>query len=337
MNVRASCCTCIQRLVCDCRACHSATPLVTLNKRCYLSQLLAAGTVLLNEVAPRVHNSGHLTIEACHVSQFEQHVRAVLGMPLRGSEMRVVAAAMINILGGSDDGADVAALCARALSTRAASLHWYGKAEARRGRKLGHITVTGMSPMDVAAAVDAVTGARCDAAHVHTPLVGVIMGSDSDLPTMAAAAQILADFGVPFEVTIVSAHRTPRRLVDYATTARTRGLRVIIAAAGGAAHLPGMVAALTPLPVVGVPIPLHQLDGMDSLLSIVQMPRGVPVATVAIGNATNGALLAVRILGASIPSLLDTMEEYQRVMESGVLDKVADMDSRGWRAFLATR
>jgi phosphoribosylaminoimidazole carboxylase len=190
--------------------------------------------------------------------------------------------------------------------------------------------------MEVAALVERLLAgeASTPALHAHAPLVGVIMGSDSDLPTMAVAGTLLRDFGVPFEVTIVSAHRTPRRLYEYASSARARGLRVLIAAAGGAAHLPGMAAALTPLPVIGVPVPLKQLDGVDSLYSIVQMPRGVPVATVAIGNATNAALLAVRMLGASMPHLLDAMERYQRDMEAGVLDKVEDMARRGWEAFL---
>ncbi len=129
-------------------------------------------------------------------------------------------------------------------------------------------------------------------------LVGVVMGSDSDWPVMSAAAQVLAEFEVSHEVDVVSAHRMPRAMIEYGATAAERGLRVLIAGAGGAAHLPGMLAAVTPLPVVGVPVPLKVLDGMDSLLSIVQMPAGVPVATVAVGNARNAGLLAVRILGA---------------------------------------
>ena len=130
------------------------------------------------------------------------------------------------------------------------------------------------------------------------PLVGVIMGSDSDWPVMRAAAEALAEFEVPYEVSVVSAHRTPQRMLDYATSAADRGLRVVVAGAGGAAHLPGMVAAATPLPVIGVPVPLAHLDGLDSLLSIVQMPAGVPVATVSVGGARNAGLLAVRVLAA---------------------------------------
>ncbi|WP_225753629.1 5-(carboxyamino)imidazole ribonucleotide mutase [Actinotalea sp. Marseille-Q4924] len=135
------------------------------------------------------------------------------------------------------------------------------------------------------------------------PLVGVVMGSDSDWPVMEAAAQALEEFAVPHEVDVVSAHRMPQDMVDYGRTAVSRGLRVLVAGAGGAAHLPGMLAAVTPLPVIGVPVPLAHLDGMDSLLSIVQMPAGVPVATVSVGGARNAGLLAVRILAASDAAL----------------------------------
>src|ERR1700745_1695018 len=145
-----------------------------------------------------------------------------------------------------------------------------------------------------------------------TPVVGIIMGSDSDWPTMEAAALALAEFEVPFEVGVVSAHRTVRKMVDYAESAADRGIRAIIAGAGGSAHLPGMVAALTPLPVIGVPVPLKHLDGMDSLLSIVQMPAGVPVATVSVAGARNAGLLAVRILAASDEALRARMGEFQK-------------------------
>ncbi|MFD6451426.1 5-(carboxyamino)imidazole ribonucleotide mutase [Nocardia sp. NPDC060220] len=153
------------------------------------------------------------------------------------------------------------------------------------------------------------------------PQVGLIMGSDSDWPTMEAAADALAEFGIRFEVGVVSAHRTPQRMLDYAREAAGRGLKVIIAGAGGAAHLPGMVASATPLPVIGVPVPLKYLDGMDSLLSIVQMPAGVPVATVSIGGARNAGLLAARILGTSDDSLRTRMEQFQAGLEKMVLDK----------------
>jgi len=153
------------------------------------------------------------------------------------------------------------------------------------------------------------------------PVVGVIMGSDSDWPVMEDAALALAEFEVPFEVGVVSAHRTPGRMLEYARGAATRGIRVIIAGAGGAAHLPGMVASATPLPVIGVPVPLAKLDGMDSLLSIVQMPAGVPVATVSIGGARNAGLLAVRILAASDTALLKKMKNFQDDLEAQVLAK----------------
>jgi len=161
----------------------------------------------------------------------------------------------------------------------------------------------------------------------------VIMGSDSDLPTMRAAAEVLTDFGVPFELTIVSAHRTPQRLYEYSATAEQRGLQVIIAGAGGAAHLPGMVAAITPLPVVGVPVKSSALSGNDSLLSIVQMPRGVPVATVAIGNAANAGLLAVRMLGIEDVGLRRKMQEFMRRQETEVLEKATKLEEVGWRDY----
>ena len=142
-------------------------------------------------------------------------------------------------------------------------------------------------------------------------LVGIVMGSDSDWPVMEAAATACSEFGVPYEADVVSAHRMPEDMVAYGRQAHERGLKVIVAGAGGAAHLPGMLAALTPLPVIGVPVPLKNLEGLDSLLSIVQMPAGVPVATVAIGNARNAGLLAVRILAAGDPSLLAAMVEFQ--------------------------
>ncbi|WKE56461.1 5-(carboxyamino)imidazole ribonucleotide mutase [Corynebacterium tuberculostearicum] len=153
------------------------------------------------------------------------------------------------------------------------------------------------------------------------PHVGIIMGSDSDWPTVEPAAQVLADFGIPFEVGVVSAHRTPEKMLAYAKEAHTRGLRAIIACAGGAAHLPGMVAAATPLPVIGIPRALKDLDGLDSLLSIVQMPSGVPVATVSIGGAKNAGLLAARILGAGDPAIQDKMVDYQKRMAEEVEQK----------------
>ena len=152
-------------------------------------------------------------------------------------------------------------------------------------------------------------------------LVAVVMGSDSDWPVMQGAAQALDEFGVPHEVRVLSAHRTPRAMLDWAEAADGRGVRAVIAGAGGAAHLPGMIASMTPLPVIGVPVPLKHLDGMDSLLSIVQMPAGVPVATVSIGGARNAGLLAVRILGACDPELLEQMRAFQARLAQTARDK----------------
>lgn len=304
------------------------------------------GSILLNEIAPRVHNSGHFTIEACNTSQFEQHIRCIVGLPLGSPAMRVGASVMINVLGTGATEADAGTtwdICQRALATPGASVHWYGKKGVALGRKVGHITLTGQWMPDVIAAAtalidgpvprDAASSSSPSWSTSRAPVVGIIMGSDSDLPCMQAAAQTLEDFGVPFELTVVSAHRTPKRLFDYATSARSRGLKVIIAAAGGAAHLPGMVAAMTPLPVIGVPVPLKHLDGVDSLYSIVQMPRGVPVATVAIGNSTNAGLLAVRMLGSFVGSIGDGMEKYQSKIEDEVLAKVETLEAAGWKNY----
>jgi len=161
-----------------------------------------------------------------------------------------------------------------------------------------------------------------------TAIVGIAMGSQSDLPVMDDAAQILRDFDIPFEIRVLSAHRTPKAMTDYAKTAHERGIKVIIAGAGGAAHLPGMIAATTPLPVIGVPVPTRNLKGMDSLLSIVQMPKGVPVASVAIGGARNAGLLAVQILAASDRALLDKMIAYKADLIALVEQMDADVQAQ---------
>ena len=155
----------------------------------------------------------------------------------------------------------------------------------------------------------------------ESPVVGIVMGSDSDWPVMEKAAIALQELEIPYEVDVVSAHRMPEDMVDYGRSAAERGLRVIVAGAGGAAHLPGMLASVTPLPVIGVPVPLAHLDGMDSLLSIVQMPSGVPVATVAVGNARNAGLLAVRILGASDADLRQRMLDFQADLRTTAQEK----------------
>ena len=169
------------------------------------------------------------------------------------------------------------------------------------------------------------------------PDVGIIMGSDSDLPVMAEAAAVLKALGVETETTIVSAHRTPARLTEYAVSARGRGLKVIVAGAGGAAHLPGMVASQTVLPVVGVPIQTKAFNGLDSLLSIVQMPGGIPVATVAVNGGKNAGLLAARILASSDLALADRLEPYARDLENEVLDKAHRLESLGPEVYLAER
>lgn len=166
------------------------------------------------------------------------------------------------------------------------------------------------------------------------PKVGIIMGSDSDLPVMKAAAEVLDEFGVDYEITIVSAHRTPERMFEYAKTAEERGIEVIIAGAGGAAHLPGMTASITTLPVIGVPVKTSTLNGLDSLLSIVQMPGGVPVATVAINNAKNAALLALSTLGIKYPEIREKLKEYRRRMREEVEEKAKRLEEIGYEEYL---
>jgi len=233
---------------------------------------------------------------------------------------------VVNVLGAPSGGIEETMKGVNAaMAMPRTSVHWYGKSY-RAGRKMGHINVTADSHAELDGPLSRLLAAESIDENVipedgrigTNPLVGVIMGSQSDLPTMSDAVKILKEFGIPHEVDIVSAHRTPEKLMSYSRSAAGRGMQVIIAGAGGAAHLPGMVAAMTPLPVVGVPIKTSTLNGQDSLLSIVQMPRGVPVATVAIGNATNAGLLAVRSLCASRPELRARMEEYQLRMKEAV-------------------
>ena len=324
----------------------------------------------MNEIAPRPHNSGHYTIEACETSQYENHLRAILSLPLGSTALKVPSAAMLNLIGHSSSMTEITNTINAGLGVPGVSVHLYGKLACRTGRKMGHITVVADSdaqlkvrlrPLleslpfsspketDLYAPLPAKPGSGFSDSN---PLVGVIMGSDSDLPVMLPAARILDKFKIPYELTIVSAHRTTDRLIDYARSASARGLRTIIAGAGGAAHLPGMVAAMTALPVIGVPVKGSTLDGVDSLHSIVQMPasgtpiicasifsytfksqRGIPVATVAINNGTNAGLLAVRILSAGIPSLIDSMEKYMKTMENEVLDKVDKLKEVGWESY----
>jgi phosphoribosylaminoimidazole carboxylase len=249
--------------------------------------------VYVNEIAPRPHNSGHYTIEACETSQYENHLRAILSLPLGSTALKVPSAAMLNLIGASNDMSEITSLATIALSVLGASVHLYGKSECRKGRKMGHITIVADSDAELRRRLQPLLDSlppdttdepnvtwppvpRPGYSHSH-PLVGVIMGSDSDLPVMLSAARILDRFRIPYELTIVSAHRTPDRLIEYARSASSRGLRAIIAGAGGAAHLPGMVAAMTALPVIGVPVKGSVLDGVDSLHSIVQMPVRIVV------------------------------------------------------------
>lgn len=260
----------------------------------------------------------------------------MVGLPLGDPSMRTPASIMYNILGEDDGEAGFKLahrLIARALCIPGASVHWYDKPEMRKQRKMGHITLVGQSMGILEQRLQCILSEQSHQVH-ETPRVAIIMGSDTDLPVMKDAAKILDLFGVTHEVKIVSAHRTPEMMYTYATSAHSRGVQVIIAGAGGAAHLPGMVASLTPLPVIGVPVRATRLDGVDSLLSIVQMPRGVPVATVAINNATNAALLAVRMLGISDTDLVSRMRQYQEDMRDENLNKGEKLETEGWESYL---
>lgn len=293
--------------------------------------------ILLNEVAPRPHNSGHQTIESCYTSQYEQHLRAILGIPLGDPSMKTPAALMYNILGEDEGEAGFLLahqLIGRALNIPGASVHWYAKPEMRKQRKMGHITIVGPSKMSVKSRLDKLLQSDTYDPKKASPRVSIIMGSDSDLDVMKDAEKILKKFNIPVETTIVSAHRTPERMYDFAKSAKDRGVEVIIAGAGGAAHLPGMVASLTSLPVIGVPIKTQSLLGLDSLLSIVQMPKGIPVATVAIGNAENAGLLAVRMLASRDPELYDRAIKYQDDLRDMVLEKAERLENIGWEEYL---
>lgn len=199
---------------------------------------------------------------------------------------------------------------------------------------MGHVTIVGPSLFSVKAHLNKLLQRDTDGPQKVRPRAAVIMGSDSDLPIMKDAAAVLEKFNIPFELTVVSAHRTAERMYAYASSAKERGLEVIIAGAGGAAHLPGMVASLTTLPVIGVPISTKSLQGMDSLLSIVQMPKGIPVATVAIGSAENAGLLAVRMLASRDPELSDRLNEYQQDLEDSVLVKARLLEELGSDKYL---
>lgn len=308
--------------------------------------LMENDEVLLNEIAPRPHNSGHYTMEGCETDQFENHLRAVANLPLGSCEMRTKHAVMLNILGTGNmkESTDIMDL---GRTIPGCGLHWYGKKASSKGRKLAHVTVTADSlsqlkercnrlGIDLKELNETSSSELTIPTQLNSnskPVVGIIMGSDSDLPCMSGAAEILDSMQIPYELTIVSAHRTPTRMYEYAQSAANRGIKVIIAGAGGAAHLPGMVAALTSLPVIGVPVKSSTLSGVDSLYSIVQMPRGIPVATVAIGNATNAGLLAARMLGSFMTQYQNSTLEYMTNSEDVVLKKAEKLETEGYKQY----
>jgi phosphoribosylaminoimidazole carboxylase len=306
--------------------------------------LLKDGRLLVNEIAPRPHNSGHYTIEACPISQYEAHLRAILDLPLPESGLRLrEPAIMLNILGGNTPDSHLR-VANEALKYPNASTHLYGKGDARPGRKMGHITVTAptlaAAEREIQPLIDLVDdmkgkplGPR-EGPPIQEPLVAVIMGSDSDLPVLKPGLEILEKLQVPFTVRITSAHRTPDWLREFSKKADETSVKVIIGAAGGAAHLPGMCASWTTLPVIGCPVKATHLDGVDSLYSMTQMPRGEPVATVGINNSTNAALLAVRILGAGDVEVRERLRVWMEGNEREVLGKDRKLVEEGYRVYL---
>ncbi|KAF2850310.1 phosphoribosylaminoimidazole carboxylase [Plenodomus tracheiphilus IPT5] len=305
--------------------------------------LLKDDSLLINEIAPRPHNSGHYTIEACPISQYDAHLRAILDLPISQASLRLKEPAiMLNILGGSTPDSHIQ-VANKALESPNASVHLYGKGDARPGRKMGHITLT--APTLSAAEreiqplvdfVDAQKGLSVSPSPrlKEDPLVAVIMGSDSDLPVLRAGLEILTKLSIPFTVRITSAHRTPDWLREFSKAASSTSIRVIIGAAGGAAHLPGMCASWTTLPVIGLPVKATHMDGWDSLVSMTQMPRGEPVATVGINNSTNAALLAVRILGARDAEVAERLRVWMEGNEKEVLRKDGVLLEGGWEEYL---
>lgn len=325
--------------------------------------LLQDGSLLVNEIAPRPHNSGHYTIEACHMSQYEAQIRAILPdlattIAPGSTELSVPAAIMLNILGGPQPDSHLL-VAQQALTIPGAKVHLYGKGDGRPGRKMGHITVVGATMSECESKIypliqvaDAIrqhrdnTSSSSDAilatasekikqnpSSKPKPVIAVVMGSDTDLATLRPGLTLLDEMDIPYEVTITSAHRTPQHMLDYGKVAASRGLKAIIAAAGGAAHLPGMMASVTSVPVIGVPVKASALDGQDSLYSIVQMPRGIPVATVGIGNSTNAVLLAARIVGTSIPRVQEWVERHLQKMDDENMAKAERLEREGWKVY----
>ena len=311
--------------------------------------LMDDDSLLVNEIAPRPHNSGHYTIEACPtMSQYKAQLLSILGrMPSFPSFVipsKSPATIMLNILGGSTEAAHKE-LVKQTIALPDAALHLYGKAS-KPARKIGHITLIAASMAEaeatIAPLIQTVNNIRagrtgsspvCSTISPAQKLVLVTMGSDSDLPVLKPGLALLKELGISYQETITSAHRTPKRMIEAAENAATNGFKVIIAAAGGAAHLPGMIASSTTLPVIGVPVKASTLDGVDSLYSIVQMPRGVPVAAVAINNSINAALLAARILATSNPVLFAKLEKYAQDMEDGVIVKAKRLEEVGFEKY----
>lgn len=247
--------------------------------------LTTDGRVLVNEVSPRVHNSGHYTIEACNISQFEQHIRCICDLNPYQPELIMYPVKMTNIL-AKGDGREMKYM--KDVKCIFSNIHWYNKPLKegefyKKNRKVGHYTSK--------------SNFLGIPSFIHYPLIYIVMGSSSDLPTLQPAIDLLNEYGVPIKVDVVSAHRSPKWMFEFGENVESWCGRVVIAAAGGAAHLPGMLASITNLPVIGVPVPTRFLNGQDSLYSIVEMPDGVPVATVGIGKAKNAAILALRIIG----------------------------------------
>ncbi|KAL4989118.1 AIR carboxylase-domain-containing protein [Aspergillus falconensis] len=312
--------------------------------------LMNDNSLLLCELASRVHNSGHYTIEGTALSQFDAHLRAILDLPIPPESLQLrQPSIMLNIIGGAAPDTHLKAAEA-ALSIPNASIHLYSKGAAKPGRKMGHVTVTAPTMHEaekyIQPLIDVVDEIRSQRPDIKTkpapsgptkpaPQVAVMMGSDSDLKTLVPGLKLLRDtFEIEPAVDITSAHRTPTFMAEYSASAAARGVKVIIAAAGGAAHLPGMAAAHTALPVIGVPVKGSSLDGVDSLYSIVQMPRGVPVATVGINNSINAALLAARIIGAFDPAVQRKVEEYaENAREENMDVKNVKMQDLGWEKY----
>jgi phosphoribosylaminoimidazole carboxylase len=309
--------------------------------------LLKNDSLLINEIAPRPHNSGHYTIEACPISQYDAHLRAILDLPISQSQLRLrEPSIMLNILGGKTPDSHEQVARKALESPIGASVHLYGKGEARPGRKMGHITITAptlaQAEREIQPLIDFVDAQKGrtigkkekGAEAKEQPLVAVIMGSDSDLPVLRAGLEILTKLQVPFTTRITSAHRTPDWLREFSQGAADQGLKVIIGAAGGAAHLPGMCASWTQLPVIGLPVKPTIGDGWDSLVSMTNMPRGEPVATVGVNNSTNAALLAVRILGADDLEVRERLRVWMEGNEKEVLRKDQALLEGGWEAYL---